>query len=142
MSAEFHESGVHFRYPENWVPQRDEIENGWIVEVQSPDPGFLLVCLRTDRPPCAELLEESLDDLRADYPDLDAEIAADQIAGYDATGYDVRFFSLDFTNTCVMRSFACKSGTVMVLWQVTDVDSEKLEPVMKAIVASLKVDVR
>ena len=53
MSAEFRESGVQFLYPENWVPQRDEIENGWIVEVQSPDPGFLLVCLRTDRPPCA-----------------------------------------------------------------------------------------
>ena len=142
MSAEFRESGVHFLYPENWTPQRDEIENGWIVEVQSPDPGFLLVCLRTDRPPCAELLEESLDDLRADYPDLEADTAVDRLAGHDATGYDVRFFSFDFTNMCVMRSFTCDAGTLMVLWQVTDVDEEKLQPVMKAIVASLRVDVK
>jgi hypothetical protein len=101
-----------------------------------------MLCLRTDRPLCAELLEQSLDDLRTDYPELEAETAVSQIAGQDATGYDVRFFSFDFTNTCTMRSFICGAGTVMVLWQVTDVDAEKLEPVMKAIVASLRVDGR
>jgi hypothetical protein len=140
MSAEFRESGVYFQYPENWTAQRDEIDDGWIVEVQSPDTGFLMLCLRTDRPLCAELLEQSLDDLRADYPDLEADTAVGHVAGHDATGYDVRFFSLDFANHCEMRSFNCGAGTVLVLWQVTDVDEDKLEPVMKAIVASLRVD--
>jgi hypothetical protein len=142
MSAEFRESGVRFQYPENWTAQRDEIDAGWIVEVQSQETGFLMLCLRTDRPLCAELLEQSLDDLRADYPDLEAETAVAKVAGEDATGYDVRFFSLDFANLCVMRSFMCQAGTIMVLWQVTDVDETKLEPVMKAIVASLRVDGR
>ena len=26
MSAEFRESGVHFPYPENWTPQRDDLD--------------------------------------------------------------------------------------------------------------------
>ena len=128
--------------PKTGRRKRDEIDDGWIVEIQSPEPGFLLVSLHTDRPLCAELLEQTLDDLRADYPDLEAETAVGKIAGQDATGYDVRFFSLDFTNLCVMRSFMCQAGTVMVLWQVTDVDEERLEPVMRAIVASLRVDER
>src|SRR5262249_46153055 len=123
MSAEFRESGIRFQYPENWTAQRDEIDNGWIVEVQSSDKGLLMLCLRTDMTLWAELLEQSLDDLRADYPELEAETAVSQIAGQDATGYDVRFFSFDFTNTCTMRSFLCRAGTVMVLWQVTDVDA-------------------
>ena len=139
MSAEFREAGVQFQYPENWAVQRDEIDAGWIVEVQSPNPGFLLVCLRTDGPAGAELLEQTLNDLRAVYPDLEADTAVGQVAGLDATGYDVQFFSLDFTNLCVMRSFACAAGTVMVMWQVTDADEETLATVMKAIVASLRV---
>jgi hypothetical protein len=142
VPAEFRESGIRFHYPDNWVAQRDDIDDGWIVEVQSQDTGFLLLCLRTDRPTCAELLEQSLEDLRADYPELEADTAVDRIANHDATGYDVRFFSLDFTNHCVMRSFICRAGTIMVLWQVTDTDEEKLEPVMKAIVKSLRVDGR
>jgi hypothetical protein len=140
MPAEFHESGICFQYPENWKLQRDEIDAGWIVEIQSPDTAFLMVCLRTDGPRREELLEQSLSDLREDYPELEADAATSTIAGADALGYDVSFFSLDFTNTCIMRSFLCPAGTMLVLWQVTDVDAERLEPVLNAIVASLRAD--
>jgi hypothetical protein len=139
MPAEFRESGVTFQYPENWKLQRDEIDAGWIVEIQSPDTAFLMVCLRTDGPRREELLEQSLSDLREDYPELEADAATSTIAGADALGYDVSFFSLDFTNTCVMRSFLCRAGTMLVLWQVTDVDAERLEPVLNAILTSLRV---
>ena len=142
MPAEFRESGLRFQYPENWKLLRDEIDHGWIVEVQSPDTAFLMVCLRTDHPACAELLEQSLADLRSDYPELDAEIAIARIANHDATGYDVRFFSLDLTNTCYMRCFTCRAGTVLLLWQLADLDADRLEPVLGAIIASLHVDGR
>ena len=140
MPAEFRESGLHFQYPENWKLLRDEIDNGWIVEVQSPDTTFLIVCLRTDRPPCAELLEASLTDLRTDYPELDAEIAVGRVAGHDATGYDVRFFSLDLTNSCCLRCFHCQAGTVLLLWQMADIDAELHELVVQAMIASLRID--
>lgn len=140
MPAEFHESGIRFQYPENWKLQRDDIDSGWIVELQSPDTAFLMICLRADRPKREELLEESLSDLRDDYPELEADAVSDTIAGFDALGHDVSFFSSDFTNSCVMRSFQCKAGTVLVLWQVTDVDAERIELVFQAIVASLQIE--
>jgi len=140
MPAEFRESGIAFQYPDNWKLQRDEIDSGWIVEVQSPDTAFLMLCLRTDGPKREELLEQSLADLRADYPELEADAVASKVAGIDALGYDVNFFSLDFTNTCTMRSFFCRAGTVLLLWQVTDVDAERIEPVLNAIVTSLRVE--
>ena len=140
MPAEFRETGLRFQYPENWKLQRDDIDAGWIVEVQSPDTAFLIICLRTDEPKREELLEQALSDLHDDYPDLEADAVTSTIAGQDALGYDVSFFSLDFTNSCTMRSFFCPAGTVLVMWQVTDVDAEQIEPVLEAIVASLKVD--
>ncbi len=140
MPSEFRDSGLHFQYPENWKLLRDEIDNGWILELQSPETAFLMICLRTDHPPCAELLEQSIADMRSDYPELDAEIAIARIADHDATGYDVRFFSLDLTNSCFMRCFACRAGTVLVLWQLADLDADRLEPVLSAIIASLHID--
>jgi hypothetical protein len=140
MPEEFRESGIAFRYPENWKLQRDEIDAGWIIEVQSPDTAFLMLCLRTDKPQREELLEQSLADLRADYPELETEAVTAPVAGHDSLGYDVSFFSLDFTNTCRMRSFKCRAGTILLLWQVTDVDAARIEPVLEAIVASLRVE--
>ena len=140
MPAEFDESGIRFQYPENWKLQRDDIDAGWIVELQSPDTAFLMICLRGDRPKREELLEQSLSDLRDDYPELEADPVSATIADFDALGYDVSFLSFDFTNSCVMRSFQCKAGTMLVLWQVTDVDAERIEPVFEAIVASLRIE--
>lgn len=140
MPAVFQESGVQFQYPENWDLNRDEIDHGWIVELQSPATAFMLLCLRTDLPMPSELLDQSVADLRADYPELEVDLAAGRVAGHDATGYDVRFFSLDFTNTCVLRSFKSRVGTLLLLTQFTDLDAEVFDPTLQAIVASIRID--
>jgi hypothetical protein len=63
----------------------------------------------------------------------------DVVAGQPACGHDIRFFSFDLTNTCWTRSFYCGAGTVLLLWQANDLELERIEPVLKAIIASLKV---
>jgi hypothetical protein len=55
-------------------------------------------------------------------------------------GHDIRFFSLDLTNTCWTRSFYSARGTVLVLCQTNDLELETNEPVLRAICASLEVD--
>jgi hypothetical protein len=55
-------------------------------------------------------------------------------------GHDIRFTSLDLTNTCWTRSFYSSAGTVLVLCQFNDLESESNEPVLHAICASLEVD--
>jgi hypothetical protein len=91
-------------------------------------------------PPAEELSETALEALREDYPQLEAEERVDSLAGQMAVGHNVRFFSLDLTNTCWTRSLYTAQGTVLVMCQTNDLELEKNEPVLRAICASLRVE--
>jgi hypothetical protein len=140
MVAEFHDGGLHFRYPENWQLERQPTESGWTVSVQSPDTAFLMVCLREDMPSTNRLADAALDALKEEYSDLEADDCVESLAGQPAVGHDIRFFSLDLPNTCWTRSFYSARGTVLVLCQINDLELDRNEPVLKAICASMKVD--
>lgn len=140
MIATFEDAGVRFRYPENWQLQREETEEGWTLMLQSPETAFMLISVREDSPSVDELVETALAAMREEYPDLEAEECVDSIAGQPAVGHDIRFFSLDLTNTAWTRSFYTEQGTILVLCQVNDLELEKNEPVLRAICASLEVD--
>jgi len=64
----------------------------------------------------------------------------DNLAGQPAIGHDIRFISLDLTNTCWTRTFYSSEGTVLVLCQANDLELEQHEPVLRAICESLEVD--
>jgi|SRR5579871_2809660 len=140
MPAQFSESGVSFQYPENWKLEREEIENGWLVTVQSPDTAFFMICRRTDNPTSKALAQEALDDLRESYPELEAEAASSKVAERSAGGFDVRFFYLDLTNSAWLRTFRAGGATLLVLWQTNDLEMDGNEPVLRAIGQSLTVE--
>jgi hypothetical protein len=140
MAAQFDDGGIRFRYPENWSLEREDSEEGWTVSLQSPGTAFLMLCLRSDMPPPDQMTETALDALRADYPDLEADDCVESLAGQPAVGHDIRFFSLDLTNTCWTRSFYTAQGTVLLLCQTSDLELETTEPVLRAICASLEVE--
>lgn len=139
MPGMFHEDGLSFQYPESWQLQRDETDNGWTVSLQSPDTAFFMVSFDGDMPEPVDMSESALAALKEEYPTLEADPCLEDVAGQPACGHDVRFFSFDLTNTCWTRSFFCGQGTVLVMWQANDLDLERVEPVLKAICASLKV---
>jgi hypothetical protein len=138
--AEFSDGGIRFRYPENWVLEREDNDAGWTVSVQSPGTAFLMVCLRQDAPATDEVADAALAALQEDYPELEYDPCIDSVAGQPAVGHVIRFFSLDLTNTCWTRCFYSSEGTVLVLWQVNDLELEQAEPVLKAICASFEVE--
>jgi hypothetical protein len=140
MPAIFEESGIHFQYPDNWELERQEEDNGWTVSLQSPGTAFMIVSLREDTPTLEEMADAALGALREDYPDLEAEPQIDSLAGQMAVGHDIRFFSMDLTNTCWTRSFYSAGGTVLVLCQTSDLELEDNEPLLRAICASLEVE--
>jgi hypothetical protein len=139
MVAVFEDAGIGFKYPENWRLEREENETGWTVTVQSPDTAFFMLCLREDMPSTDQLVETALETLREEYPELEADDCVDSVAGQPAVGHDIRFFSLDLTNTCWTRSFYTAQGTVLLLCQFNDLETETNEPVLRAICASLEV---
>jgi hypothetical protein len=140
MAARFDDGGIHFQYPENWRLEREESESGWTVSLQSPGTAFMMVCLREDLPTPDQVAEAALDALREEYPELEADDCVDSMAGQPAIGHDIRFISLDLTNTCWTRSFYSSEGTVLVLCQANDLELEEHEPVLRAICKSLEVD--
>ena len=139
MAAEFDEDGVRFRYPENWRLEREDSEEGWTVTVQSPGTAFLMMCLRQDLPTPDSMIESVMSAMKEDYPELEAEDRVESVAGQPAVGQDIRFFSLDLTNTCWTRSFYTARGTVLILCQTNHLELDEAGPVMRAICASLEV---
>jgi hypothetical protein len=140
MAASFQEDGIQFLYPENWELQREDNENGWAVSLQSPETAFLVLSLDTEMPEMEVMAQTALDVLKNEYKDLEADDCLEAVAGQPAVGHNVRFFSLDLTNTCWIRSFYTSAGTVLVMWQCTDLELEHHEPVLRAICSSLKVE--
>lgn len=139
MAKRFYESGVSFQYPENWPLEREEINDGWTVAVQSPETSFFLLCRREDCPPPDELCNEALANLRESYPELESEPGSSHLAGRIAHGYDAHFFLFDLTNTTWIRAFRTPTATLLAMWQVNDLELEAVEPVLRAIGSSLSV---
>ncbi len=136
----FEEDGVRFQYPDNWKLTREEADNGWTVSVQSPDTAFFLVAFDKTMPEVGEVAETVLETLRADYPGLEAEDALESVAMQPALGHDITFFSLDLTNTCRTRCFYSDAGTILLMWQANDLEFDAVEPIFKAICASLRLE--
>jgi hypothetical protein len=140
MAERFESNGICFLYPENWRLEREETDTGWTVLLQSPDTAFFLLSLDEDGPDSEHVVNTALEALREDYEDLEADECVDSLAGQPAVGHDIRFTSLDLTNTCWTRSFYCANGTVLVMCQLNDLELQQHEPVLRAICASLKLE--
>jgi hypothetical protein len=140
MPAKFDDGGIRFLFPENWRLEREDSGEGWAVTVQSPETAFFLLSVNAELPSTEEVLAAALSALQAEYKELEYEDCVDTIAGQPAVGQDIRFISLDLTNTCLTRSFYTVAGTVLVLCQWNDLESEVHEPVLRAICASLQAD--
>ncbi|MCS7047125.1 MAG: hypothetical protein NZO58_12275 [Gemmataceae bacterium] len=140
MAATFTADGVTFQYPETWSLQRENSANGWTVSLQSPETAFFLVSLDSDMPETEAMADTALAALQEEYPTLEAVDRIDSVAGLPAIGYDIRFFSLDLTNTGWLRSVYGGRGTILLLWQANDLELERVGPVLQQICTSLRID--
>jgi hypothetical protein len=140
MTREFNEGGVSFRYPESWTLEREEADGGWAVTLQSKETAFLVVTLDPAMPTPEEMANTALEALRSEYPELEADSALDMLAGELAVGHDIAFFSLDLANTVWTRCLYGGAGTLLVYWQMNDLELPTMEPVVRAVCQSLRVE--
>jgi hypothetical protein len=140
MTAQFKQDGIQFLYPENWEMDRQDTDGGWTVSVQSPETAFFMLSYDADMPEPERMADTALEALRSEYPGLESDEAVESLAGQPAVGHDVRFFSMDLTNTCWLRSFYGGSGTVLVMWEANDLELDRLGPVLRAMCASIKLE--
>ncbi|MBX9625170.1 MAG: hypothetical protein K2X82_15290 [Gemmataceae bacterium] len=140
----FERDGVRFQYPANWSAEAgddpDAGDGGWSVTVQSPESAFLFVSVRPDADTPADLADQALAALKAEYKELDAENAVETIGGTAAIGHDIDFLTVDTSVVCRTRCLDTTAGPLLVLAQVGEYDREQHDPVLRAIVASLTID--
>jgi hypothetical protein len=137
----FSRSGVSFRYPGNWdVDAEEAADGGWTVTLQSRETAFLLVSLRPDADDPAQVADEALEALRAEYKELDAEDKVETVAGQVAVGHDIDFLTVDTPITCWTRCLVTPEGPLLVMWQTSELDRPANEPVLRAICASLVIE--
>ena len=121
MIHQFDEEGFCFRYPEHWTLEREESETRWTVTVQSPETAFLMLTVDAEMPEVQDVIATTLDALKEDYPDLEAEECAEDLAGQPAIGHEIRFFSFDFLNWLSVARFEPVNAITLVR-QIRQVD--------------------
>lgn len=138
----FERDGISFHYPANWTAEvSDDAESGgWTVTVSSPDTAFLLASLQPDANDGGQLADQTLDTLKAEYKELDAEDVMETICGLPAIGFNADFLTVDTPTSCRVRALDTFAGPLLLLAQVSDFDRAANEPLLLAIVKSLDAD--
>ena len=137
---QFHHAGVSLAYPEDWTFEPEDHDDGWGLSLYSPGSAFLTVRCHRSTPTVEELAEAALAVMRGEYPDLEAEPRVESLGGQMALGHDMQFISVDLTNTAWTRALYSDAGTLLFLCQTTDRDPGHYEPVLRAILLSLRID--
>jgi hypothetical protein len=138
---EFSRDGISFKFPANWRAEAEDTEDGgWAVTVSSPDTAFALVSLRPDAGHPADLADQILDALKADYKELDAENRVETVGGVMALGHDIDFLTLDAPVACRTRALDTPAGALVVMTQVSGYDRAANDPVLRAVVASVTIE--
>jgi hypothetical protein len=139
MTRIYEGHGVRFEYLPDWELEETDEGDAVTVEVQAPG-GLAFALVRTDEscPDPAGVADEVLDAMREEYPDLEAAPAMETIAGHHATGYDVEFFSLDFTNGATIRAFRAADRTVLVFGQWSDIGGDDLPDLIRGVFRSVE----
>ena len=135
----FERDGISFRYPASW---RAEVEpsgdGGWTVTVQSPETAFAMVSLQPEANDPADLSDQTLAAIRAEYKEFDVEHATETVAGRAAIGFDADFLTVDTATNCRVRCLDTFAGPLLVMCQVSEYDRDRHDPVLRAIVASIR----
>lgn len=139
MNGIFDDYGIRFEYPDVWEIDVADDGTRTTVSLQAPEaPAFVMVALDTDRPAPAEMADEALLAMKAEYPDLEAAPALETINGHRAIGHDLEFFSLDMTGACVIRSFRTERRTVLIFAQWSCLDDDTADQQIRALRATLE----
>jgi len=134
---EFNRNGVRFEYPENWIIEEDSSPDGVItLSVSAPDGAFWSLSRQPAEADLQQLTDATTEQLREEYPDLEACPASDDLFGNSLSGADFNFSYLDLTNTAEVRCLATPTACYVIFSQAEDRDWSRLHHVFRAMTTS------
>ena len=138
MVAKYDTSDLRFVYPDNWTLD-DEPGTALprSVSVNSPGGAFWSITMYQPSAEPVGLVNEALTTMRREYPGLESQAIAEQIAGTATTGHDLEFYCLDLLVAATLRAFSIGPAVCLIQCQAEDRAFEQLGPVFQAITESL-----
>lgn len=127
MLGYFDGAGIRFQYPPDWALDVSSDDTLTVIELSSSDTCFAVVRVDEGRPDPEAQVAEVVDALRDDYPTLEAQAVRSQLAGFEARGENIEFFSLDMAVEAAVRSVRTPHRTITVFSQWSD-DGEDEQP--------------
>lgn len=138
MPSVYDEAGIRFQYPETWeLEDADDEEARAQITVSSPDTAFWSLSVYPGLRDVRSLLNEVLQAMQSEYPELEHHQADEQINELPLVGYDINFCYLDLTNTALVRVFHHQDATCLLLCQAEDHELKTAGPVFRAMTQSL-----
>jgi hypothetical protein len=140
MPAVYDSSGVRFQYPENWTLLEEAKQSPREITLESPSGAFWALHVYFPPTDPHELAGDALRVMRQEYENVEVEPVHEDIGPVHAYGFDMSFFYLDLLVNCRARAFDFGDATFLLITQAEDRDYDQLEPVFRAITASLLSD--
>ncbi len=127
--ANFQIGHLEFEYPDLWSVVADEATS---VTVAGPGTAFCTVSLVDASVDPDDALDAVVDVYRQEYDAVDV-YAEDELPH----GRDVEFFALELCNTAWLRSYHAAAGTLVLVFQCTDIEVDEERPHFELIAGSL-----
>ncbi len=138
LDAHFEQGFFQLSHPSSWKTDFQEGENSWQLALQGPSTAMILVAADLDAS-VDEMLEATLFALKEDYPEMEVEGYKGELCGIPARGFEIRFFSFDFSNICRLLAIPSDEGTILGLFQCDDYSFAEVGPVFESIRQSMKL---
>ncbi len=137
-TATYYDLGIRFQFPENWRLHEEEKED-WpkSVTVQSPQGGLWAVHIYPQPMQEDAVAEEVASALQEEYDDVEISPATERYDQFDASGFDMHFYCLDFLVRAGVRAFTAGQRTFAIFFQAEDREFDDIEPVFSALTHSL-----
>ena len=139
MSKLFTRDGIAFQYPGNWAIETEDDDGGWTASISSPGTAFFVVSLRPDNQTPAQVVDEALDAMKAEYKELEAEPVVESVGGFPAVGHNIDFLTLDTAIGAWSRCVSLAEGNLLIFGQVSELDRRQYEQVLKAMLRSFTI---
>jgi hypothetical protein len=136
----YEDDDVRFEYPSDWELQ--VTEDGPVTTVALEHPGgiaFLIVRTDPSCPDPEEVADAVLEAMREEYPELDSVPAEEMLEEHCATGYEVEFVSLDFSNIASIRCFRTLQRTVLVFGQWSVLVEDDMAELVVSVLRSIEM---
>jgi hypothetical protein len=137
MQQQFTGLGIQFRYPDDWKLFEELGDDEASITVASPETAFWSVTILRHRPDPDAVLNTAVDAFRDEYDEIDVALSQTSLANRQVPAAEIDFICLELTNTARLRALRTERFTLLVLYQLTDADTEDQEETLESISASL-----